>query len=77
MILADLPYAHESAAGAEKVSFFPVCNEKELARQMGLIIQGNLSNFVPIIPVSPESPFAGDWERLFAILLEDESITAR
>ena len=77
MILADLPYAHESAAGADQVSFYPVCDAQGLASRMELIIQGNLSNFAPIVPVSPEPPFAGDWERLFAILLDNEDITTR
>ena len=77
IILADLPYAHESAAGADKVVFTPVTDEAALARQMDLIIQGNLSNFAPVKPSLPEPPYAPDWESLFAVLLDDEGIAAR
>ena len=77
MILADLPYAHESAAGAERVVFFPVLDEKALAGQMELAIRGNLSNFGDCTRPHAAEPFARDWDALFALLLEDESLATR
>ena len=77
MILSDLPYAHESAAGAEKVSFFPVLDEKSLARQMELAIRGNISNFEGCMRAPVHAPYAQDWGALFTLLLDDESTAAR
>ena len=77
MILADLPYAHESASGAEKVTFFKISDIDGLARQMRLVISGKISNFVRIIPSTPEAPFAPDWETVFSLLLNDEGTPTR
>jgi glycosyltransferase involved in cell wall biosynthesis len=77
MILADLPYARESAAGAEKVFFFEISDIEGLARQMELVISGKNSNFVRISPSTPEAPFAPDWETVFELLLSDESTSTR
>ena len=77
MLLADLPYARESAAGAGPVSFFDIDDAEDLAHQMELVIQRKISNFGRIIPRKPEAPFAPDWEALFALLLQDESTSTR
>ena len=77
MILADLPYAHETAAGAEKVAFVPVCDAAAWARQIELVIIGKSSNFVRIMPAMPEAPYAPTWEALFERLLNDESTPTR
>lgn len=77
MILADLPYAWESAAGAERVSFFKISDIDGLVRQMRLVISGKISNFVRIIPSTPEAPFAPDWETVFSLLLNDEGTPTR
>ena len=77
MILADLPYAHESASGAERVAFFKISDIDGLVRQMRLVISGKISNFVRIIPSTPEAPFAPDWETVFSLLLNDEGTPTR
>lgn len=77
MILADLPYAKESAAGADKVAFFGISDSEGLARQMELVISGKNSNFVRIIPSTPNAPYATDWDALFSLLLQDESTATR
>ncbi|MBQ6761660.1 MAG: glycosyltransferase family 4 protein [Bacteroidales bacterium] len=77
MILADLPYAHESAAGAESVSFFGISKIDDLAERMELVIRRKISNFGRILPGTPEGPFAEDWETLFTLLLQDESTPTR
>lgn len=77
MLLADLSYARESAAGAGTVSFFDIDDAEDLAHQMELVISGKISNFGRIITRKPEAPFASDWESLFTLLLQDESTSAR
>lgn len=77
MILADLPYAHETAAGADRVSFALVCDPEAWAGQMELVIRGESSNFVRIMSTLPAAPYAPTWEALFAILLNDESTPTR
>ena len=77
MILADLPYAHETATGAEKVAFVCTCDTDAWARQMELVILGKITNFVRIMPTRYEAPFAPSWEALFELLLNDESTPTR
>lgn len=77
MILADLPYARESAAGAQAVSFYEISDIDGLVRQMRLVISRKISNFVRIIPSKPEAPFAPDWESVFSLLLNDEGTSTR
>lgn len=77
MLLANLPYARESAAGAAAVSFFDVNDAEDLAHQMELVIRRKISNFGRILPRTPESPYAPDWQTMFALLLEDESTSTR
>ena len=71
MILADLPYAHETAAGARQVAFFPVKDPEALAKAMENVLTGNTIDFgtVPVRVI--ESPYAYGWEQLFHFLLDD------
>lgn len=73
MILADLPYAHETAAGACKVTFFPVFDAMKLAACMQFLLDGDLNDFAPVPYPSFPPPYAPDWDTLFHILLEDNS----
>lgn len=77
MLLADLPYAHESAAGADAVSFFDIADPLDLAQKMELVIRRKISNFDRIIPSTPDAPFAPDWETVFTLLLNDEGTPTR
>lgn len=70
MLLADLPYAHETAEGAQYVSYFEPDNEKELANKMWKLIDGD-STFLKNIPFeTTKPPFVKNWEGLFNILLK-------
>lgn len=71
MLIADLPYAHETAAGAESVAFFNPYDAKELAKRMSQVINHGDSNFnrVPLLEI--ESPNAYSWIELFNIILID------
>lgn len=76
MILADLPYAHESAAGASCVAFFPPDDEKALMQRIIEVICGQFINFAAISPQEAAPPRADDWQQLFEILLRHDEDTA-
>lgn len=70
MLLADLPYAHETAAGSRQVAFFDPDRPDVLAGQMKRLIGGDRS-FLKTVPArSPEAPVARSWDELFGILLQ-------
>ena len=69
MILADRPYAHETAAGASQVAFFPVTDAAALSGRMQEVTEGTLSSFGPVEAVDIAPPCAQDWEALFNLLL--------
>ena len=68
MILADLPYAHETSAGASKVCFFNPTDPAELKDMMKELIDGN-ARFEAVPEQKIEDPKAYSWEDLFKILL--------
>ena len=68
ILLADLPYAHETVGDYDKVKFFNPSDFRELAEQMKAIINGNLA-FDGSIAKAVESPFARNWEELFITIL--------
>ena len=69
IILADLPYAHETAAGASRVAFIPARDARALASAMESFLNGNLQEFHPVAIPSFEPPYASDWDALFQLLL--------
>ncbi|MBE8712351.1 glycosyltransferase [Sphingobacterium hungaricum] len=71
MLLADLPYAHETAAGSKFVSFFDADSPEALAIQMKQLISGDESFLKPVESKPIEEPTARSWKELFEILLED------
>ena len=70
MILADLPYAHETAAGASLAAFFPVTDARALAAAMESFLDGDLHGFHPVQVPSFPPPYASDWDALFQLLLK-------
>ena len=77
MILADLPYAHESATEVEQAAIYEVEDYRQLAGMMLQIIQGIFTNFVRLLPLEPHSPYAASWDDMFDILLDDANSAAR
>ena len=69
MILADLPYAHETAAGAKEVAFFPVSDAGTLADLMQAAAEGRDDVFRPVRQPDIKPPYARSWEALFNLLL--------
>ena len=74
MLLPDLPYARETAAGAPKTAFFPVHDASALKEQMKALVLGNES----ILSQAPyrhmEDPKVYDWPSLFRLLLFQKEI---
>ena len=70
IILADLPYAHETVGNYDKVKFFNPDNHIQLADFMRSLIDGNLA-YDGNNAESVLDPFAQNWEELFGILLNE------
>lgn len=70
MILSDLPYAHETAAGAPCVAFFPPDDADRLASLMRDVIRGNLSSFSAVPETPPDDSYARSWNEIFSRLLK-------
>ena len=68
MLLADLPYAHETANGAAYASFFSPTDEHELAGYMKGIIKGETAEFSIVNTEVPNYPFCKSWEELLSLL---------
>ena len=73
MLLADLPYAHETAAGSAKTSaktsFFDIHDANILKGKMKKLIDNDNSFLEPISKYEPEAPVSHTWEELFKMLL--------
>lgn len=68
LLLADLPYAHETVGAYDMVSFFPVDSEKKLSHLMHQVCNGNIEfqgNKSAII--SP--PYCSNWNELLKMIL--------
>lgn len=69
MLLADLPYAHEASAGADKVGFFSPINPEDLMMKMFQLIEGKEEFLVSVSHPELAKPSAYSWQELFAQLL--------
>ena len=70
MLLADLPYAHETAAGSRQTAFFNVQHADELKEQMKRLLF-NDNAFLTAIPKQEiPHPVTSTWEELFGELLK-------
>ena len=69
MILADRPYARETAAGASSVAFFLYNDAYTLSLRMQDVIEGRTHAFSSVRPRHPKAPYAQDWQQLFQMLI--------
>lgn len=69
MLLADLPYAHDTAAGSKWVSFFNPDDPEALAAQMVALLRGDRSFLKTMAKKTLAEPFAMNWLDLFHKLL--------
>ena len=70
MLLADLPYAHETAGGCSKIAFFNPDDPQALAGQMKKLIQGDEDFLMTTEKNNIPAPVAWSWQELFDILLK-------
>lgn len=69
MLLADRPYAHETAANTMFTSFFNPDDPQELKRQMKSLLLGDTSFLATVPEVDIEGPVAYSWKSMFDYLL--------
>ncbi len=69
MIVSDLPFAHETTAGASQVVFFDSSSPADLCSEMKKILSGDLSSAVPNPTKSIADPVARNWKEIFELLL--------
>jgi glycosyltransferase involved in cell wall biosynthesis len=67
MLIAELPYAHETVGTYEKVSFIDPFDATGLANKMKSIMDGKFK-FSGAVAAPPESPFVSDWGELLMLL---------
>ena len=70
MLLADLPYAHETAAGASQVCFFKPSDPNELKERMKELIENRCDALAPVPRQNIEEPKADSWKELFELILK-------
>lgn len=68
VLLADLPYAHETVGDYDKAAFFEVSSAKELAQKMQLCIEQKLEFHKAPVVKSQES--AKNWKELLHLLTD-------
>lgn len=71
MLLADLPYAHETAAGANQVAFFNPESQDELKMRMLQLIYNDTTSLQNVSKQDIQEPKAMNWSELFARLIAD------
>ncbi len=69
MLLADRPYAHETAGGSTLTAFFNPDSPETLMAQMRSILQKDTSFLHPIPVCHPQPPHVKDWTELIHQLL--------
>lgn len=70
MLLADLPYAHETASGCSHVAFFDPDKPEKLADLMANLIHGNVTDLDIVRSKNIPAPVVDSWKAMFDILLE-------
>lgn len=69
MLLADRPYAHETAAGSTLTAFFDPYSPQALMAQMRSLLRKDTSFLHPIPVCHPQPPHVKDWTELIHQLL--------
>ena len=77
MLLADLPYAHESAAGSAQTAYFNPHEPEQLKELMFRLLHADFTmlHAVPTMPY--KEPVAKDWNQLISKILTNENTTNR
>ena len=70
MLIADLPYGHETAAGSRHTAFFNQKSAEELKKLMKQLVMKNTNCLSNINGLDYEQPFACSWNEIFERLLK-------
>ena len=73
MLLADLPYAHETSAGSRLTAFFNPESPEDLMEKMLQLLIGDKSFLKPVEKKKIAEPLAEDWKTLFERLLGEKN----
>lgn len=69
VLLADLPYAHETAQGMKNVCFFNSSDSQELKKKMKNVVFGDMADFSEVNKNTRTGLYADTWHELFEKLL--------
>ena len=69
LLVADLPYAHETAGRCDAVAFLDPRNPRAWADAFAAVAAGR-PPYRSVQPVEPAAPFAADWPQLWKLLVE-------
>ncbi|MBP5770159.1 MAG: glycosyltransferase family 4 protein [Bacteroidaceae bacterium] len=64
MLLADLPYAHETAAGSQQTAFFNPDQPRQLQHLMRQLLQGDTSSLQALPVHAPQPPIVHSWREV-------------
>lgn len=70
ILVSDLPYAHETTAGAGAIGFFPAEDAERLSEMMQCLMEGDRSVVAPST-FTPPTDAVHSWQALFERLLSD------
>jgi glycosyltransferase involved in cell wall biosynthesis len=71
LLIAELPYAHETVGTYDKVSFIDPFDATGLANKMKSIMDGKFK-FSGAVATPPESPFVSNWRELLMLLTANQ-----
>lgn len=77
MLLAEMPYAHETAQGSCQTAFFPIDDPLALKEMMKQTMRGETEVLTPVNIREIPAPVAYGWEQIFSLILYDEDTTTR
>lgn len=69
MLLADLPYAHETAAGSQCVAFFNSEDAAELKDKMLQVLEGDYHSFHAVALQDYDEPYTDNWQQTIETLI--------
>lgn len=64
MLLADLPYAHETAAGSHSTAFFNPDQPRQLQHLMHQLLRGDTSSLHTVPALTPQPPVVHSWREV-------------
>ena len=73
MLLADLPYAHETANNAKEAVFFEPYNSVQLANLIKVVCCNVINEFAPVKIKDINKPFCRNWQELLNYILKGVS----